>query len=286
MDWFKQNPFLGGLAVITLVLVAATSYFLWGALGQYDAASVAFGEHKAALEKLQAMTPFPNAENVSLGTKELEEAKQVLGAIAKSVQITVPDATPTSFQDELRKVINDLKAAAEAAHVSLEENFYLGFNAYENQLPSEAAAPKLALQLQSIQKVVSILIAERVEKITAIVREPLAVESAAGAKAGNPAMPDFILAPFSVSFIAGQAPFHKAFNRIIEVKPPVFVRLVSVVNSAPTAPSKVPEAAPAAGPAGHGADDIANKPIFGREVLHVNLGLASITSGASQPAKP
>ncbi len=286
MDWFKQNPFLGGLAVITLVLVAATSYFLWGALGQYDAASVAFGEHKAALEQLQAMTPFPNAANVSLGTKELEEAKQVLDAIAKSVQITVPDVTPISFADELRKVVNDLKAAAEAAHVTLEENFYLGFNAYENQLPSEAAAPKLALQLQSIQKVISILIDERVEKITAIVREPLAVESAAGAKAGNSAVPDFILAPFNISFIAEQAPFHQVFNRIIEVKPPVFVRLVSVVNSAPTAPSKVSEAAPAAGPAGQGADDTANKPIFGREVLHVNLGLASITSGASLPAKP
>lgn len=279
MDWFKQNPFLGTLAVVTTLLVAATGYFLWGALGSYNAAAAAFAENKAALESLQAMKPFPNAENADKAKAELGEAQRILTDIAGSVQVTLPETTPTAFQDELRKVVNDLKSAAETARVTLDENFYLGFNAYQTQPPPESAAPKLALQLQSIQKIISILIDERVEKIGDIVREPLAAESGGTPKQNQTrTVPELSLAPFNVNFTANQTAFHRAFNRILDVDPPVFIRLVGIANSAPSSPAKTAGAEPTHQEEG----EAPNKPVFGREVLEVNLGLASIATMSTQ----
>lgn len=280
MDWLKQNPFLGGLTAVTAVLVAATGYFLWGAIGNYNAASATFTESKGALESLRAMKPFPNAENAEKAQTELEAARQTLAAIAKSVEITPVETTPIAFQDDLRKAANELKAAAEAAHVQLEENFFLGFNEYLAQPPPEAAAPKLALQLQSIQKIVSILIDERVEKIGPIVREPLS--NNAKKTGGTNAAPEFALAPFNVNFTANQTAFHRAFNRILDITPPVFIRLVSIENSAQTSPSKAVEAVPAEQTESATKGDSLNKPIFGRETLKINLGLASIAAAGTR----
>lgn len=284
MDWFKQNPFLGALAVVTTLLVAATGYFLWGALGSYNAATAAFTENKAALESLQAMKPFPNAENADKAKAELGEAQRVLTDIAKSVQVTLPEIAPSAFQLELSNIVNELKSAAKDANVTLDENFYLGFNEYEKKQPSDAAAPKLALQMQSIKKIISILIDERVEKIGNIAREPLAIESG-GAQKQNHArtVPELALAPFNVNFTANQTAFHRAFNRILDMNPPVFIRLVGITNSAPSSPSKTAEAAPAHQEEGEGKEDAPNKPVFGREVLEVNLGLASIAATSAQP---
>ena len=285
MDWFKKNPFVGGLAVVTALLVAAAGYFLSGALGRYAEAEAAYSENKNALDQLQAAKPFPSAENVRKAKDELEEARKVLSDIGQRVLVTEPAATQTSFMDDLARMVKEIKSRAEAAGVALGDDFYLGFDAYQSQPPSEAAAPKLALQLQSIQKVISILVDERVQAIGHISRDPLAVESAQSAeKPGKPAapkaVPNFVLAPFNVNFTADQGAFHRAFNRIIDLQPVVFVRLVGVANSAPEAPSKVaaPEV-PQPGPDGEGT---ANKPVFGREVLSVNLGLASITTGNAQ----
>lgn len=287
MDWFKKNPFLGGLAVATTLLVAASAYYLSGALGRYSEAETAYASSKAALEQLQAAKPFPSDDNVRKAKDELEGVRKVLAEIGQKVRVEAPSATQTSFMDDLARMVKEIKSRAEAAGVALGDDFYLGFDAYQSQPPSEAAAPKLALQLQSIQKVVSILVDERVQSIGHIHRDPLAVESSpqsGGDKPGKAdapkALPNFVLAPFNVNFTSDQAAAHRAFNRIIDLQPVVFVRLLSVANSAPAAPSKV--AGPEVPQPGTDGEGTANKPVFGREVVTVNLGLASITTGSPQ----
>ncbi len=294
MDWFKQNPFIGALLLVAALLVAAAGYFLSGALGRYAEQEAAYAENKATLERLHATKPFPSAENVGNAKDELQEARRVLAEIAHSVRVTEPVATPTAFQDDLRKMVNDIQSRAQAANVALGDEFYLGFNDYQTQLPSEAAAPRLAQQVHSIHKIASILIDERVQAIGSIARERLAIEAPAGDKPGKPAadnvLPDLVLAPFNVNFTADQTSFRRAFNRILDVQPPVIVRLVGISNSAPVAPDKFTESAspatsasPFAGAPGDAPEEAANKPVFGREVLAVNLGLASIT-GSNQTA--
>jgi len=289
MDRFKQNPFLGLLAVVTALLVVAAGYFLFDANSRYNAEIATFEEQKLSLERLQANQPFPNEENVRLSREELDGAKATLENIGRSFKVDVPTTTPQGFQDLLREKVNDITSRAAANGVMLGEDFYLGFEAYETQPPPAAAAGPLALQLDSIHTVAGILVDARVREIAAISRQPLAAEAAGegeeedqadqGRKTrGQPsplaegALPDLVLAPFDLKFISEQSAFRTAFNRILESKPPVFVRLVAVTNSAPAAPSK-------SAAAEESAESDVIKPLLGKELAVVNLRLAAVSAG-------
>jgi len=185
----------------------------------------------------------------------------------------------------------------------LGEDFYLGFESYEVQPPVAAAAGPLAVQLKSIHAVASILVEAQAREITSIVRQPLAAENPApekeereekkkdgqekkkdGPKGKEEPLPDLVLAPFDVNFSADQASFRTAFNRLLEVEPPVFIRQLAVTNSAPAGPSKTAEGEPASGEepvaeAGEPEASDAIKPVLGRELAVVNLQLASVSAG-------
>lgn len=293
MDWFKQNPFLGGLLVAVVLGVAAAAYYLNGTLARFAAEESAYAQNLSSLQGLQSAKPFPNDQNVAKAKEELAEARRVLADIAQAVKVSESPATPTAFQDELRDKVNDIATRAAAAGIVVGDKFYLGFESYQTQLPAVDAAPKLALQLQSIYKVASILVEARVREISSINRELLPVESpssppAGAEKGGKPraqraaeSLPDLNLAPFTVTFVADQSSFRTAFNRILDVEPPVFVRLVGVANSQPEGPSKAAETAASA--PGEEASEAVNKPVVGREVLTVSLQLASISAGSATP---
>jgi hypothetical protein len=296
MDWFKRNPFTGALVAITAVLAAAAGYYLYGAHGRFAAEEARFEEQKMALESLQADKPFPNEENVRLVREELEQARTILAGIGKGFATEIPTVTPQEFQDQLREMVNDIVSRAAAGGVTLGEDFYLGFESYEAQPPTAAAAGPLALQLKSIHAVASILVEAKAREITSIVRQPLAAENPAPADEGreekkkdepkgkDEPLPDLVLAPFDVNFSADQASFRTAFNRLLEVDPPVFIRQLAVTNSAPAGPSKTAEGEPASGEepvaeAGEPEDSGAIKPVLGRELAVVNLQLASVSAG-------
>lgn len=284
MDWFRKNPFLGLLAAVTAVALLASGYFLFNALGRYQSEATAFEEQTLALQRLQDHKPFPNAENVQRTSEELDAARATLAGIGKNFELEVPAATPQQFQDLLREKVNDIVSRAAAQGVELGEGFYLGFKAYETQPPPAAAAGPLALQLQSIHAVASVLVEAKVRQVAEILREPLSTESARSADADADAgprsdrkptasgeLPDLVLAPFDVNFTADPVAFRLAFNRILEMTPPVFVRLVGVTNSAPAAPSKTVE--------GETSGTDAIKPVLGQEFAIVNLRLASVDAG-------
>jgi hypothetical protein len=285
MAWFRKNPFLGVLAAITAITVLATGLFLFNALGRYQAEAMTYEEQTLALQRLQESKPFPNAENVDRTRAELDQAQSTLSGIAQGLQQEVPELTPQQFQDQLREKVNDIVSRAAAQGVELGEDFYLGFEAYETQPPSAAAAGPLALQLQSVHAVVTLLVDADVRQVTGILRQPLAAEGPgatddkedgdsgrkpAAAASGNE-LPELVLAPFDVRFTADAAAFRLAFNRILETNPPVFVRLVAVTNSAPAAPSKAAE--------GETAATDAIKPVLGQEFAVVDLRLASVEAG-------
>lgn len=291
MNWFKQNPFLGLLALVSGLLLLGAAYFLFDAHSRYTTEISAYEEQKLAIGRLQGNKPFPSEENVRLTQEELDSARSVLAEIGRSFEVTVPTVTPQGFQDLLREKVNDITSRATANGVALGDGFYLGFEAYETQPPPAAAAGPLALQLESVHAVAGILVESGVKEITGVSRPPLAAEASApmeeesdqerrgprekesgAAAAAKGALPDLVLAPFDVRFIAEQAAFRAAFNQILESDPPVFLRLLGVTNTAPAGPSKT--AAP---------DEVAEvnaiKPVLGQELAVVNLRLAAVSTG-------
>lgn len=291
MNWFKDNPFFAGLLAVTALLVLVGGYFLNDAMTRFAEQTTQFEEHKASLERLQRNKPFPNEANVLAMQKEHDEALEILRQIGETVRVDAPATTPQGFQDTLRSKVNDIVNRAKEQGVVLGANFYLGFEEYENKLPSAAAAPQLALQLSSIHSVASILVDSKVREITSIHRVPLPVEGSHTPPAGDNRgsredsksdLPDLRLAPFDVNFQADQSAFHISFNRILDAKPAIFVRLVGIANSSPQPPSKAGEEGSGSASADGQQADNAIKPVVGQEHLIINLQLASISASGPQ----
>lgn len=292
MDWFKKNPFLGGIAVAAVVILAVGGYLVSGASGRLSETQAAFDSKKSELENLQRNKPFPDQANVDAAQKETEQAAQLLGDIAKKFEVTVPEITPQEFQDSLSNLVKETIKLAADKGVILPEKFYLGFESYETAPPSAALAPQLGLQLQSIHTVTKILIESQVKSIGPIRRDPLHGEAGAaeatkddegsaakkGAKAAAKTGTAFGMAPFDVSFTSDQSSARTAFNRILDITPPIFVRLAAITNSALKSPSKTGENKSQS--EDESTEPSGIKPVFGRETITVNLRLASITGNS------
>lgn len=295
MDWFKKNPFMGALAAAAAVILLAGGYLVFAEVGRLDEEQTSFAEKKSQRDRLEANKPYPNQDNLAKTEAEAHQAGELLAGIAKGFAVTAPPLE-RPFQDELSKRVKEISALAADKGVELPETFYLGFDTYETQPPPPELAAALALQLQSVYAVAKVLVEAQVKSIGSITRSPLAGEAGAaqagdsgdGGKGKGKKGPThaFGMAPFDVNFTAEQSAFRNAFNRILNISPPIFVRLVSVANSAPVPPAKAgaPDAAAQASASGEQAEASGGiKAVLGREMLTVDLRLASITNGPNSP---
>ena len=290
MNWFKANPFLGGLALLTALATAAGLYYLSGQKAAFTEQSDAYANNVSTLNNLQSAKPFPNEDNLRAAQEEGKRAAEVFSGLASAVteQSASRDnaLTPQQFQDNLSKAASNASEQARTGDIALPEDFYLGFDQYKTQPPTAAAAPALGQQLASISNVVRVVLESGIREITAINRIPLPEEAAAatdedGAEAGK--LPDLLLAPFDLEFVADQANFRQALNAIAKAEPMVLIRVVSVANSKPLAPSKENPLEAESEPVETEAPD-QPPPIpvlFGQENLTVKLRLASVSVGAS-----
>ena len=292
MNWFKANPFLGGLTILTTLAAAAGLYFVAGQHAAFIEQSDAYANNVSTLNNLQSAKPFPDDANLQAAQAEDKRAAEVFSGLASAVagQSAPRDnsLSPQQFQDKLSEAASDVLAKAQVEGVVLPEDFYLGFTQYKNQPPTAAAAPALGQQLASISNVVRLLLESRVTVITSVTRNPLPEE--AETKEGQPRteagkLPDLLLAAFDLEFVAEQANFRQALNSIANAQPMVLVRLVSVANSKPVPPSKENPLENADEPAAAEAPD-QPPPIpvlFGQESLTIKLRLASVSVSAAAP---
>lgn len=285
MDWFKKNPFLGGLAAGTAVLAAAAAYFAFSASAEMSARVEEYSSQSSALRGMQDAKPFPNEENAKKAEEEAARARQMLGevsaAVARQTVPLDPAVTPQLFQDQLSAANEALETKARDGKVALPEDFYLGFEQYRAQPPPAAAAPILGQQLQTIGQVLSILVESRVRSIEGVTRSPLSAEGSGSQ--GKPQDRDkgITMASFDVEFVADQANLREAMGSIIEAEPIVLVRLLTVSNTQPVGPPKAAEESGAeATPAGTSETEGGVPVLFGQERLKVKLRLASITGVA------
>ena len=294
-DWFKRNPFLSALLFATTFVVLLGGYFAFSQATRLGEEQSAFEEKKTLLARLQGSKPFPSQAHVEATEKETTEAQAMLDEIAKSFRVEVPPVGPQAFQDTLSKMVREISESAAAKGIALPEGFYLGFEAYETQPPPPEATAQLALQLRSIHAVAKTLIDSKVISLGPITRAPLPGEGAQTEKKEEEveednnkkrkkkeaAAPSFVLA-LDVNFTSDQPSFRLAFNRLLDISPPIFVRLVAAANSQPLPPAKAAAEEPAAA-SGQAEEATGIKTVLGRETLTVNLRLASIATVAESP---
>jgi hypothetical protein len=287
MNWFKDNPFAGALSAATALLTLVALYFAYTQNASFVEQSDAFAANNASLGRLQSAKPFPNDANLKAAEEEAKLAGKILGDLAAEVarQTTPldPNLTPRDFQDKLSAAAATADEAAATAGINLPEDFYLGFSAYKAEPPSEAAAPVLGQQLETITNVTSLLIKSGIRQLIGIERAPLRAEEPKSeeeeSKSSSGELAAVQLAPFDVEFVADQSSFRSALSAITTAQPVVLVRLVSVSNSSPAPPAKESAGAtqetaePAATTEGASQIPVA----FGKETLNVKLRLASVS---------
>ena len=250
MNWIKENKFLTGFIVVTLLGAGALAFLVLAAKGKLEEADQRYNVAAAELTRLQSGAPFPDAGNL----KKMEDLKKAHRAAIEDLQknlaatqIPLDPLEPAKFQDLLKTTVDRVKAAAAGAGVALDEKFYMGFDKYQTEPPKPEAAAPLGRMLKSMELVVGMLIENKVTQITELKRELLPEEG--GKKDAAPAKPgakdDAAKAlvtrhPFDVVFIAHEGKFHSFINSVVTSKKQFFVpKSVTVKNDVEQGPSRV-----------------------------------------------
>ena len=238
MNWFRENPFVAALAVVTVIAVGALVFLVSQASAQYTEVSDAYAQAVQKLQGLQNRSPFPTAENLQK-TKAIEsqykaELATLQGQLTKLEAPLNTEVRPQQFQDDLRVAVNKAVEQAAAAGVALPKDFYLGFGQYVNSPPEDRAAPVLARQLTVISELVGSLIDVKVQSINSLVRRPLPEELPAAATKNKPGIVERFL--FDLSFTADQSKFRVIFNSLLKSNRFLIIRAVNISNMSQEGP--------------------------------------------------
>jgi hypothetical protein len=285
MNWLKENPFLAGLAAVTLAAAGALAYLIFDASSAYSQSAETYSAAVDKLHKLQTKVPFPSAENLkALQLSRDDYAARILALQSQLAKMEVPldtSITPQKFMDDLRAAVNDIRKSADEKGVRLPEKFYFGFDQYQTQVPTDLAAPALFRQFRVIQGLVVRLVDFKVASVDSINRDPLPEEAAAPQAAGQkkeaPPEPVFRRFKFDIAFTAEQGKVRTVVNSVLAPAQFLIIRSLSLQNTSPTAPAKV-SADSAAQPvnpfaAAPAADKKSLQVILGRELIKTTLRL-------------
>jgi hypothetical protein len=188
MNWIKSNPFVAGLAGITIVICAAL-YLLgskWGT--RHDSVKAEFDASYGAVATSEGIPLYPTKTNREGKSKALGEYRQSIDEMRKLFDGYRPgelnDISPQAFTDSLKKAKNKISAAFEDSGCELPDDFFLGFEKYSNQLAQSGATGALAYQLDGIEQALKGLANAGPSKLIKVYREDLPEEGGRDYKPG------------------------------------------------------------------------------------------------------
>ena len=252
MNWIKENKFLTGFFATMLAGVGVLGYFLYSAMGSFDAATTRYTGLAGELSRLQNLPVSPSQKNLTALAAQKEEAVKVIAAFQSSLAAkTFPQEpmTPEQFQDKLKATKNAVVEKAQGAP-KLPDKFFLGFDPYETRPPdSKEVATLLGHQLKAIEWLFGQLIESHVTEVKSIKREPLPEEGgkARGAEKSDKKGKSLVNThPVEITIQCRQNALAAFLNALVSPKAPQFyiVRTIYVKNQTDKGPPKIVTAAP------------------------------------------
>ncbi len=293
MNWAKENKFLTGYGIVMLIGVGFLGYKVYAASSAYDDASARYSGAASSYKNFRSQNPYPNKENLDLLNQQKKEAADVITAFQAGLakrEFPLEPMDPPTFQDKLKKAVDEVKARAGVARVELpKDKFYLGFERYETAPPDQGASALLGRDLKAIQWVVDQLIATPILGLVSIKRVEIPEEHS-GARAAattprpGPAGPGArapkpnLVSSHSVDIVFNcrQHQLAKFLNTIVSPNAPQFyiIRTIKILNSNPKAPARAAAAdAQQATPPPAGAPVVAAAaPVGPKEDVHLLVG--------------
>jgi len=257
----KDNKFLTGFLIVTLLGAGALGFLLFQAKGKHSDARAAYEEKVNELQSLQAGKPYPDEGNYKKVLDLQKAHQQAINDLQKQLsgaEFPVEPISPEKFQDNLREAIKRVRAlAAQKGTVIEGDKFSLGFEVYESQPPKPEAAPQLGRMLKAIEKVITDLLNTSPTKLNANIKrvplpeEGLAVPGAPKPQAtptpkpgvgGKKAVEEAPLVkryPFDIEFAAHEPKVRTFINKLVTSKEQFLIPAsVVIANEQLTGPSK------------------------------------------------
>ena len=155
MTWIKQNTFLFGLLVTTVVGALVLWFLGSSAAGRYEDAKNEYESAFAEVSRFEKLDPYPTTEHLEAKKVAIEEYREGAIELQKSFEPYRPESTenisPQAFSSAVKRA-NEETRAAFGKDVALPENYYCGFEAYLNALPTGNSTGVLNYQLSVIKQ--------------------------------------------------------------------------------------------------------------------------------------
>lgn len=258
----KQNKFLIGLIIVTVLGAGALGFLLFQAKGKYNEAFESYSTKASELSTLQAGKPFPEEANYRKMLDLQEKHQTAINALQRqlaSAEIPIKPLRPVEFQDKLKETLDRIRAAAAQQNVALPKDkaFTLGFEKYLSEPPKEEAAAPLGRMLEAMEKATMELIKTAPAEIKAVNRIPLAEEGLPGqraaatpapargsrtapARAAAPEKPLVQRFPFELQFVAQEPKVRVFLNAMVSNKEQFYIpAAISILNQQTSGPARV-----------------------------------------------
>ena len=156
MSWIKENTFLAGLVIVTVVLAAVLYVFGSSGASRFEEAQQTYESASSETANFERSKLYPTRENLD-GKKAaleeyLEEAKELQMAFDRfRAEEEVMSISPQEFSDNLKQAVEETRDAF-GNEVILPEAYYLGFEGYATgNVASGKATGVLNYQLQATE---------------------------------------------------------------------------------------------------------------------------------------
>jgi hypothetical protein len=240
MKWFRKNRSLALFLVLSGTGILGALGFVFMAKSSCDEASSRFNHTAAEWNRLERLSPYPNAENLQKMKAHAQDYSSALARLKDELRARgVPAApvAPNEFQSSLRTRLTAITDKARANKVNLPDKFHLGFDEFVSALPDEAAAPLLGQELEQIEWLVNCLLEARVEAVTAFRRARVPEEH--GTASAPPSLKSLERNVVEATFVSTPGASRKVINQIAAAKERFcIIRLLHVRNEKQKGPPR------------------------------------------------
>ena len=183
MSWFKENKFLGGLLVVTILLAAIIIFLGMKAGTNLEEVQQQVATKEAALKKDLSLNPYPTAQNA----KDKEASLKVVLSKATEAREKLLAFRPEKMEnisgkDFATKLTDSVTRVTELfpGEKAIPSGFYLGFKKYRGSQPKAEATGLLSYQLDGMEYLLTQASEAGVKQIENLVRESLPQEDGYG----------------------------------------------------------------------------------------------------------
>jgi len=239
----KEQSFWIGFALVMLILLGGSGFFLVKSLGAYNNASKEHGLLAQKKRSLERKSIYPNQENQDEFERRLDDFEAQVDELHDTLKRFQRPLESTLQAKDFPQILADAVVAFREytrteKPVSLPDDFYFGMGKYEKGgLPPQAATGILNFQLDAIERLLRVIIENGAEEIYSFDREITPLEEPGGE---NPELTAQVAKyTVTVSFLTSHDGFRKFLNEVSNDKEFFYiVRVLRVDNEAKEGPPR------------------------------------------------